>query len=91
VLLSGMLCTIVWGRHRADKHGWGHFTPFAWLIGPPGLTAAFVAWQVREGRIHHPHIPLRLLRSRQFSSGVVMALRIFVWPRRPHGAPLDVC
>jgi hypothetical protein len=60
VLLSGMLCTIVWGVIDAEKHGWGLVTPFAWLIGPPGLMAAFVAWQVAEGRIRYPHIPLRL-------------------------------
>ena len=78
VLLSGMLFTLVWGLIDAEKRGWGHFTAFDWLIAAAGLMAAFIAWEIREERIRHPHIPLSLFRSAQFSSGVVMALSIFV-------------
>jgi len=77
-LLSGMLFTLVWGLIDAEKHGWGHFQPFAWLIAAAGLLALFVAWEIREERIRQPHIPLSLFRSPQFSSGVVMVLAAFM-------------
>ena len=76
-LLSGMLFALVWGLIDAEKHGWGNFTPYAWLIGAAGLLALFIGWEIREERIRHPHIPLSLFRSPQFSSGVLMALSTF--------------
>ncbi|MBV8999364.1 MAG: MFS transporter, partial [Solirubrobacterales bacterium] len=76
-LLSGMLFALVWGLIDAEKHGWGHFTPYAWLITAAGLLALFIGWEIREERIRHPHIPLSLFRSPQFSSGVLMAVSSF--------------
>jgi EmrB/QacA subfamily drug resistance transporter len=76
-LLSAMLFTLVWGLIDAEKHGWGHFTPFAWLITAAGLLGLFIAWEIREERVRHPHIPLSLFRSPQFSSGVLMAVSSF--------------
>ena len=73
-----MLFTLVWGLIDAEKHGWGHFTPFAWLITVTVLLALFIAWETREERIRHPHIPLSLFRSPQFSSGVAMAVSTFI-------------
>jgi Na+/melibiose symporter-like transporter len=77
-LLTGMLFTLVWGLIDAEKHGWGHFQPFAWLITAALLLVLFIAWEIREERIRQPHIPLSLFRSPQFSSGVVMALGVFI-------------
>jgi EmrB/QacA subfamily drug resistance transporter len=76
-LLTGMLFTLVWGLIDAEKHGWSHFTPFAWLITSVLLLAVFVVWEIREEQIRHPHIPLSLFRSPQFSAGVLMALGTF--------------
>jgi EmrB/QacA subfamily drug resistance transporter len=73
-LLSGTLFALVWGLLDAEKHGWGHLTPYVWLIGAGVLLALFTLWEIREERIRHPHIPISLFRSPQFSSGVVMAV-----------------
>jgi EmrB/QacA subfamily drug resistance transporter len=78
VLLTGTLFTLLWGLIDGEKHGWGHFTPFAWLITAAALLALFIAWEIREERIRQPHIPLSLFRSPQFSSGVVMALAVLM-------------
>jgi EmrB/QacA subfamily drug resistance transporter len=77
-LLSALLFTLVWGLIDAQKHGWGHFTPFAWLIAAALLLLAFVAWELREERIRHPHIPISLFRNPQFSAGVLMAFSSYV-------------
>ena len=77
-LLTGTLFTLIWGLIDAEKHGWGHFTPFAWLITAAVLLGLFTAWEVREERVRQPHIPLSLFRSAQFSSGVVMALAVMI-------------
>jgi EmrB/QacA subfamily drug resistance transporter len=77
-LLTGTLFTLIWGLIDAEKHGWGHFTPFAWLITAAVLLGLFIAWEVREERVRQPHIPLSLFRSAQFSSGVVMALAVMI-------------
>jgi EmrB/QacA subfamily drug resistance transporter len=77
-LLTGTLFTLLWGLIDAEKHGWGHFQPFAWLISSAWLLVLFVAWEIREERIRQPHIPLSLFRSPQFSSGVVMALAVLM-------------
>jgi EmrB/QacA subfamily drug resistance transporter len=77
-LLTGTLFTLLWGLIDAEKHGWGRFTPFAWLITAAVLLVLFVAWEIREERIRQPHIPLSLFRSPQFSSGVVMALAVLM-------------
>jgi EmrB/QacA subfamily drug resistance transporter len=77
-LLTGTLFTLIWGLIDAEKHGWGHFTPFGWLIAAAALLALFIAWEIREERVRQPHIPLSLFRSAQFSSGVVMALAVMI-------------
>ncbi len=77
-LLTGTLFTLIWGLIDAEKHGWGHFTPFAWLISSALLLVLFVVWEIREERIRQPHIPLSLFRSAQFSSGVVMAVAVLM-------------
>jgi EmrB/QacA subfamily drug resistance transporter len=77
-LLTGTLFTLLWGLIDAEKHGWGHFQPFAWLITSALLLVLFIAWEIREERIRQPHIPLSLFRSAQFSSGVVMALAVLM-------------
>lgn len=77
-LLSGFLFTLVWGLIEAERNGWGHFTPFAWLIAAALLLVLFVAWEIREERVRHPHIPLSLFRSPQFSAGVLMAFSSYI-------------
>jgi EmrB/QacA subfamily drug resistance transporter len=77
-LLTGTLFTLIWGLIDAEKHGWGRFTPFAWLITAALLLVLFIAWEIREERVRQPHIPLSLFRSAQFSSGVVMAVAVMI-------------
>ena len=77
-LLTGTLFTLLWGLIDAEKDGWGHFTPFAWLISSALLLVLFVVWEIREERTRQPHIPLSLFRSPQFSAGVVMALAVLM-------------
>jgi EmrB/QacA subfamily drug resistance transporter len=77
-LLTGTLFTLIWGLIDAEKHGWGRFAPFAWLITAALLLVLFIAWEIREERVRQPHIPLSLFRSAQFSSGVVMALAVMI-------------
>ncbi|WP_308214338.1 MFS transporter [Solirubrobacter ginsenosidimutans] len=77
-LLTGTLFTLLWGLIDAEKRGWGHFTPIAWLISAALLLVLFVVWEIREERIRQPHIPLSLFRSAQFSAGVVMALAVLM-------------
>ena len=77
-LLTATLFTLIWGLIEAEKHGWGRFTPFAWLITAALLLVLFIAWEIREERVRQPHIPVSLFRSAQFSSGVVMAMAVMI-------------
>jgi hypothetical protein len=46
-LLTAALSTLLWGLIDAEKHAWGHFTPFAWLISAALLLVLFVVWEIR--------------------------------------------
>ncbi|WP_329240095.1 DHA2 family efflux MFS transporter permease subunit [Actinoallomurus sp. NBC_01490] len=66
VLFTLAALGLVWGLVRANSAGWGSATVVAPLAGGAVLTMAFVGWQ---SRARAPMLPLRLFRSRAFSTG----------------------
>jgi EmrB/QacA subfamily drug resistance transporter len=65
-LVSGGALGIVWGLVRGNSAGWGSPEVVAALAVGAALLAAFVAWELRA---REPMLPMRLFRSRAFSSG----------------------
>jgi EmrB/QacA subfamily drug resistance transporter len=66
LLVSGAALGLVWGLVRGNQVGWGSFEVVATLLVGIGLVIAFVAW---EQHTRAPMVPMRLFRSRAFSSG----------------------
>jgi EmrB/QacA subfamily drug resistance transporter len=71
VTLSGGLFLLIWGLIKGSDYGWGSARTLAFLGGAAVLLALFV---LRESRARHPLLPLRLLRSRSLSAGVVLVI-----------------
>ena len=65
LVASGAL-GIVWGLVRGNSAGWGSPEVVAALALGAALLAAFVVWELRT---RQPMLPIRLFRSRAFSSG----------------------
>jgi EmrB/QacA subfamily drug resistance transporter len=65
-LVTGAALGLVWGLVRANSAGWTSTEVIASLVAGALLTAAFVAWELRAPE---PMVPMRLFRSRAFSSG----------------------
>ena len=65
-LATGAALGLVWGLVRANSAGWASVEVLAALAGGVVLGAAFVAWELRA---REPMLPMRLFRSRAFSSG----------------------
>ena len=65
-LATGGALGLAWGLIRANSVGWGSPQVTPALAAGLVLAAAFVAW---EQRAREPMLPLRLFRSRVFSSG----------------------
>lgn len=76
-LISGTLLSIAGGVIDAEKHGWSHFRPVAWLLTAAVVLTAVIAWELRAERRHGPHIPLGVFRSRELSAGVGMVVTAF--------------
>jgi RND family efflux transporter MFP subunit len=66
VLVTGAALGLVWGLMRGNTAGWSSLEVTAALVGALLLAIAFVAWELRAGA---PMLPMRLFRSRAFSSG----------------------
>ena len=73
VTLTGALFLLVLGLLRGNDAGWGSPQILAELIGAAALLAAFVAI---EARSDHPMLPLRLLRSPDFTGAQLTAFAI---------------
>jgi EmrB/QacA subfamily drug resistance transporter len=74
LLLTGGLMLGVYTLLEAGKRGWGSTATLGLGAVAIALIAAFV---VRQGRIEHPLMPLRLFRSRDVTgANVVMALLV---------------
>jgi EmrB/QacA subfamily drug resistance transporter len=65
-LETGAALGIVWGLVRGNSAGWGSVEVIAALALGVLFALAFVAWEIR---VREPMLPLRLFRSREFSSG----------------------
>jgi EmrB/QacA subfamily drug resistance transporter len=66
VLVTGAALGLVWGLMRGNNAGWTSPEVAAALVAGFLLAVAFVAWELRASA---PMLPMRLFRSRAFSSG----------------------
>jgi EmrB/QacA subfamily drug resistance transporter len=66
ILETGAALGMVWGLVRGNSAGWGSVEVVAALALGVLFAAAFVAWELRA---REPMLPMRLFRSRDFSSG----------------------
>src|SRR5262245_38109400 len=66
VLVTGAALGLVWGLMRGSTAGWTSLEVAAALVAAFLLAIAFVAWELRASA---PMLPMRLFRSRAFSSG----------------------
>jgi EmrB/QacA subfamily drug resistance transporter len=65
-LATGAALGMVWGLVRGNAAGWGSVEVMATLAAGVLLAVAFVVWELRA---REPVLPMRLFRSRAFSSG----------------------
>src|SRR5262249_23337999 len=65
-LVTGAALGVVWGLMRGNAAGWTSPEVAAALVAGFLLAIAFVAWELRACA---PMLPMRLFRSRAFSSG----------------------
>jgi EmrB/QacA subfamily drug resistance transporter len=73
-LVTAAALGVVWGLMRGNSAGWGSGEVVAALGVGAMLAVAFVAW---EQRARQPMVPLRLFRSRAFSSSNVAGFLLF--------------
>jgi MFS family permease len=73
-LVTGGALGIVWGLVRGNSAGWGSPEVVTALAAGVALVLAFVAWELRA---REPMLPLRLFRSRAFSSGNAVSFLLF--------------
>jgi EmrB/QacA subfamily drug resistance transporter len=66
-LVTGAALALAWGLMRANGAGWTSLEVVGALAAGLLLALAFVAWELRAA---HPMVPMRLFRSRAFSSGI---------------------
>jgi EmrB/QacA subfamily drug resistance transporter len=66
VLVTGAALGLVWGLMRGNNAGWMSPEVVAALAAGVLLAVAFIAWELRA---EAPMLPMRLFRSRAFSSG----------------------
>jgi len=66
-LVTGSALGLAWGLMRANSAGWTSLEVVGTLAAGLLLALAFVAWELRAA---HPMVPMRLFRSRAFSSGI---------------------
>jgi EmrB/QacA subfamily drug resistance transporter len=65
-LVTGGALGIVWALVRGNSIGWGSLQTVAALGAGIAAVTAFIAWELRTPT---PMLPMRLFRSRSFSSG----------------------
>jgi EmrB/QacA subfamily drug resistance transporter len=73
-LVSGAGMGIVWGLVRGNPAGWGSFEVVSALAAGAILAAAFIAYELKT---RDPMLPMRLFRSRAFSSGNAATFLMF--------------
>jgi EmrB/QacA subfamily drug resistance transporter len=67
ILVTGAALGLVFGLMQGNAAGWDSLEVLAALGAGLLLATSFVAWQLRAAQ---PMVPMRLFRSRAFSSGV---------------------
>src|SRR3954447_19723151 len=75
LLASASLLAVVWTTVRGNSVGWGAPVTLLGYAGGIALAAAFIRW---EGRGGQPMLPLRLFRSRVFSTSNVIGVALHV-------------
>jgi EmrB/QacA subfamily drug resistance transporter len=73
-LVTGAALGVVSGLVRGNHAGWGSPEVVAALVAGVLLAIAFVAWELRA---REPMVPMRLFRSRAFSSGNAAGFLLF--------------
>src|SRR5712671_5593782 len=74
VLVTGAALGVVWGLMRGNGAGWASPSVVAPLVAGLALAVAFV---VCEQRTRDPMVPMRLFRSRAFSSGIASSFLFY--------------
>ena len=74
VLVTGGVFGLVWALVRGNTAGWGSAEVTGALAAGGALLVAFIAWELQA---RQPMLPMRLFRSRAFSSG--NAAIFFLW------------
>ena len=74
MLVTAAALGVVWGLMRANSAGWASMEVIAALAAGVLLATTFVAW---ERRARAPMVPIRLFRSRAFSSGVAASFLFY--------------
>jgi len=73
-LVAASAFAVVWGLLRGNAAGWNSAEVLTALVVGLLLAAAFVTW---EWRASAPMVPMRLFRSRAFSSGIVAGFLLY--------------
>jgi EmrB/QacA subfamily drug resistance transporter len=73
-LVAASAFALVWGLLRGNAAGWNSAEVLAALVVGLLLAAAFVTWELRASA---PMVPMRLFRSRAFSSGIVAGFLLY--------------
>ena len=73
-LVTGAALGVVWGLMRASSAGFADTEVVAALATGLLLGVAFVAWELRT---REPMVPMRLFRSRPFSSGIAASFLFY--------------
>ena len=74
VIVAAAALALVWGLLRGNLAGWASAEVMTALGGGALLAVAFVAWELRAPA---PMVPMRLFRSRAFSSGIAASLSFY--------------
>jgi EmrB/QacA subfamily drug resistance transporter len=74
MLVTAAAMGVVWGLMRANSAGWLSLEVVSALAVGIVLAIAFVVWELRT---REPMVPMRLFRSRAFSSGLVASFLFY--------------
>ena len=73
-LVAASAFAMVWGLLRGNAAGWSSAEVLTALVAGLLLAAAFIAWELHASA---PMVPMRLFRSRAFSSGIVASFLLY--------------
>ncbi|MFL6650528.1 MAG: MFS transporter [Sulfurifustaceae bacterium] len=73
-LVTGGALGVVWALMRGNDAGWASLEVLATLAAGLLLAVAFVLWELRA---REPMVPMRLFRSRAFSTGVAASFLFY--------------